>query len=197
MVPKLHSVLNTTYGSCHRNLNSLTTVLRKCAISTAGLVYLLKCRRHKVFPAFVTRSVRFMQLGQHLQRLAGKLPLKMLRAAIRDMRARCTQLQWEIDSIWRDLYSVIIDSELWNALVWQKDSYYSSIYRTATVRLRGKFAALFTSCPTDPYLDVDKRSVSAQTALSLEIPRSSASNDLVCKLTFDMNTDQRLTDTGL
>ncbi len=73
-IPGLHGALKVRYGrNCHWNLNALTTHIRKMAITAAGLDYLLKCCRHHVYPKFVSRSVRFYQLGHHLERLAEKI----------------------------------------------------------------------------------------------------------------------------
>ncbi len=88
-IPKLHSLLKLNYGSdVHRNLNRLSALLRKLALSTTGLAFLLRCRRANVFPAFIRRSVRFSRLSHHLDRLAARLPRRILRAAIHDVRSR-------------------------------------------------------------------------------------------------------------
>ncbi len=129
------------YGShCHRNLNSLTTLLWKLAVSSIGLVYLLKCRHYHVFPAFAMRSVKFTHFGHHLERIAEKLPRRILRVAIRDVRSRVALLQLKVDAIWNCLFSIVTRTDLWDALVLQKDSYYSSVYATSSTRLQKKFS---------------------------------------------------------
>ncbi len=144
MIPKLHLALKAEYGSdCARNLNCLSTLLRKLAITDSGLTFLLKCRGRRVFPAFISRSVKFVRTGRHLERLAEKLPTRMLRAAIRDLRSRLASLQKEVDSVWVRLFSIVTDVALWNGLVQQKDSLFASILATSTLRLRHKFTGLF------------------------------------------------------
>ncbi len=101
VIPRLHGALKAKYGSdCNRNLNTLSSLLRKRATTSAGLRCLLKCRQYHVFPAFITRSIKFSQLGWHLECLAEKLPARMLRAATRDIRSHLARLQGDVDAIW-------------------------------------------------------------------------------------------------
>ncbi len=86
--PGLHGVLADRYGSnCHRSIQHLTVLIRKTAVSVAGLIFLLKCRRYNVMPNFIRQSVKFACLGPHLERVSRSMPHRMLRAAIRDVRA--------------------------------------------------------------------------------------------------------------
>ncbi len=154
MVPTFHQMLKTVYGSpCYRDLNILSTCLRKSATTEAGWEFLLRCRRCHVFPAFITRSIKFAQLGRNLERLARRLPVRMLNAAIRDMRIRTICLQQEIDSVWRSLFRLILDPCIWNQLVQQKDNYYNLHYTLATQKLKKKFVKLFAVYPNDTYTD--------------------------------------------
>ncbi len=144
-VPALHRALTAKYGSiCNRNVNHLTIVLRKLAMTTSSLDFLLRCKRFGVFPNFISRAVRFARNGQCMRRLAERLPLRMLRASIRDTRVRLGHLERDLDGAWLCLYRTVSDARLWNALVGQKDAYYTTIYSAATLRLARKFAAL---CP--------------------------------------------------
>ncbi len=143
LVPKLHQALKATYGRlCFQNISHLTTLLRTVAKSNASLVYLLNCRWYRVYPPFVTRSVRFGQPGRNLERLAARLPQRILRAAIRDARSRLALLESQVNTIWTLLYRTITDVRLWNALTLQKDFYYSYYLRLASQRLQRKFFAL-------------------------------------------------------
>ncbi len=152
-IPRLHSALKALYGSfCKRNLNCLSALLQKHAITTSGLQFLLKCRQYHVFPVFITRAINFSQLGRHLERIAEKLPARMLRAAIRDLRARLAGQQSDINDVWSDLFEQITDQVLWNALVDQKDAFYGYHRCKATKRLQAKFIGLFArGLPNDPY----------------------------------------------
>ncbi len=131
-IPRLHLALKATYGSdCVWNLNRLSALLRKLALSSTGLIFLLRCRRFNIFPKFVLRSVRFARLGRHLERLAVRLPRRILHAAIRDVRAREACLQQELNFVWNSLYRLITDASLWNRLVFQKDNYFSHLFTAA------------------------------------------------------------------
>ncbi len=155
-VPSLHQNLKNIYGSpCDRNLNHLTICLRKLAITSSGLEFLVRCRDFHVFPNFIHKSIKFARLGRSLQRLAVRLPHRMLNAAIRDLRVRSLQLQQDVDSIWLCLFRTIRDRGLWNELVNQKDNYYQTIYGASNLRLRKKFIRLFAIYPNDTYCDVD------------------------------------------
>ncbi len=150
-VPNLHSALRARYGShVNRNSTTLSALLKKLSIVSTGLLYLLKCRDSKVFPAFVTRSVKFATLGLHLQRLASRLPRRLLRAAIRDMRAREARLQAEIDAVWHLLFRTVKDARFWNALVRHKDAQFDFFYQISLHRLEQKFARLLPERPRDP-----------------------------------------------
>ncbi len=150
--PGLHSALNACYGSrCCWSLKHLTALIQKAATSLAGLVFLLKCHKFGVVPSFVTKSVRFTCLGQHLERLAAKLPQRILSAAIRDTRAQLAALQKSLDATWVFLYETITDSRLWNTLVCLKDQFYLEIFMTVSWRLKKKFVVLFRIIPDDPY----------------------------------------------
>ncbi len=152
--PGIHGVLNTIYGSrCHRTLEHLTSLLRKTAVSVAGLVFLLRCRRCNVFPSFISRTVNFPTNGIHLQRLAARLPRHMLATAIRDARLRVAALQKDLDATWVALTNILTDSRFWNALVQQKDNYYSAKFMAASWRLQKKFVRLFHIIPNDSYCD--------------------------------------------
>ncbi len=152
MVSTFHQALNAKYGTdCCRNLNILSALLRKLVVSSSGLVYLQKCCFHRVYLAFIAQSVKFSQLGHHLERLAYKLPGRMLRATIRDVRSCIAHLEKEIDSVWIRLFWTITDVILWNNLVKQKDIFYASILTTSSLHLRKKFVGLFYRAPDDPY----------------------------------------------
>ncbi len=143
--PALHFILNTVYGSQVRwDLNQLTASLRKLASVSCGLEFLLYCREFRVFPKFVTGAIRLSQLGGHLSRLARRFPLRILRAAIRDMRCRCAEAQQTVNDYWIRLFHAVKDNELWDFLVLQKDSMYNRAVWTVSLRLRRKFSALFT-----------------------------------------------------
>ncbi len=87
-----------------------------------------------------------------MEKLASRLPGCMLRAAIRDGRSRTTRLQWDINAIWRSLFQTVEDVSMWNALVDQKDTLYSSALMASTCKLQRKFVALFAfDVPEDPY----------------------------------------------
>ncbi len=123
-------------------MNQLTTLLRKLATSAAGLEFLINCRDCCVFPAFISRTFRFAPLGRSMHRLARKLPMRLLRATIRDVRARLANLDWDISVVWSCLFRTIRNTELWNTLVSQKDTFFSSMFAASTDRLRRKFRAL-------------------------------------------------------
>ncbi len=153
-VPRLHSVLTTTYGShCRRLLHQLTGLLKKTAVAVPGLVFLLKCRRCSVFPSFISRTVNFARTGPCLARLVHRLPRRILGATIRDQRTRVAALQKELDVVWTTLYRLITDASHWNALVQQKDHFYSFAFTTTTWRLQKKFVVLFHVIPNDSYCD--------------------------------------------
>ncbi len=153
-VPSLHLLLRNRYRSlCKRNLNSLSACLQKSASTYAGLEFLLRCRRCHVFPAFVSRSVKFAQLGRTMERLARKLLHKILRVAIRDMRIQSMDLQEEIDSYWRYLERMVTDVFFWNMLVKQKDCYFDAQYLLSSQKLKKKFIRLFAVYPNDSYTD--------------------------------------------
>ncbi len=146
MVPSLHAVLKLRYGSqIHRNLNSLSTLLHKLAVVATGLAFLLQCKWNNVYPAFVMHSVRFTCTGRHLERLANKLPCRILCAAIRDVCVRLSGLQKDVDDVWLDLYSTVTDTQLWNILVTQKDRAYFSMHISSTARLSNKLGLLFAA----------------------------------------------------
>ncbi len=178
-VPALHGALTAEYGSnCHRNCNDLSACLRKLSGSVSSLVFLLKCRQYRVFPKFISKSIRFCQLGRHMERLAHKIPRRLLSAAIRDIRARTSWLEKEADSIWNSLFRMVIDAHLWNALVQQKDWQYYSSLMSSTSRLQKKFVRLFRGeVPNDPYCDALLPSIgtSSQTIADY-FPKRSGSN---------------------
>ncbi len=117
-VLNLHSALKAKHGSvCRRNLNKLTTTLKSLAVCSTGLVFLLRCRQMNVFPSFIKRAIKVCPLGHFMERLAYRLPRRMLRAAIRDLRSRQSRLQTELDFLWSVLYRMIPERDLWNALV--------------------------------------------------------------------------------
>ncbi len=149
----LHEALFAHYGSfCRQRLNDLTTLLRKLANAVSGLVFLLKCHRYRVYPRFIARSIKFTRLGWHMERLAGRLPGRMLHAAIRDVRSCTSHVQWDLDATWKALFRTVEDTLLWNRLVDQKDAFYSSTLMASTRRLQIKFVALFAfNLPEDPY----------------------------------------------
>ncbi len=64
------------------------------------------------FPVFITRLVKFSQLGRHLEGLAERLPRHMLRVAIQDMRSGQARMQWELDSVW-----MILAGRIWDAFL--------------------------------------------------------------------------------
>ncbi len=87
-----------------------------------------------------------------MEHLAEKLPGRMLSAAIRDVRSRIARLEWDVHATWKSLFRVVEDARLWNALVEQKDSHYSSTLTTSTSRLQRRFVRLFArGIPNDPY----------------------------------------------
>ncbi len=142
-VPVLHQALKAAYGSgIQRNSNRLTALLRSLAGSIASLAFLLECRRSDIFPLFISRMVRIVPTGQHLQRLTEKLPRRLLRATIRDVRTRLAYFQKEVDCLWTVLHGVISDPSLWNGLVMQKDSLFAHTLTLATQRLERKFRTL-------------------------------------------------------
>ncbi len=154
LVPFLHQALHATYGSiCKRNVNYLSALLQKLAITTAGLEFLVKCRQFNVVPAFISKAVKFSRLGPHMERIASKLPLRMLRAAIRDLRVRLGRLQKDTTATWMFLYRIILDTVFWNALTFQKDNYFASILFSETTRLKRKFIRLFAVYPNHSYTD--------------------------------------------
>ncbi len=133
----IHRALILTYGSSiRRELNVLTASLRKMALAVSGLQFLLQCRRHHAVPRFASDAVRFAQQGDHLRRLAEKLPGRILRAAIRDSRQRLFQTQQTIDIYWIRLHKIIKDHRLWNAVVEQKDAMFYRAVCEASLRLR-------------------------------------------------------------
>ncbi len=185
-VPSLHLALKAAYGSyVQRNLNVLTSCLRKLATTAAGLEYLLCCRRCHVYPTFISRSIKFAKLGRNLERLATRLPQRMLRAAIRDVRVRFLALEREVDSLWANLFRIVFDATLWNALVSQKDSVFFTAHSTASLHLKRKFVALFAVFPNDSYTD--------------DVPyRANQSNkDLLQRSTPIQASSQRLSETDL
>ncbi len=80
----------------------------------------------------------------------------MLRAAIRDLRAREARLENEVDSVWLLLFDLISDTTLWNVLVAQKDGFYSQVFALSTAHLKKKFTGLFVRQPLwNSYCDND------------------------------------------
>ncbi len=67
-----------------------------------------------------------------MEKLASKLPRRMLTAAIRDARARVVRLQRDVDAVWRSLFVKVTDVCLWNALADQKDAVYSATFTAST-----------------------------------------------------------------
>ncbi len=103
---------------------------------------------------FISQSIKFAQIGRHLERLAEKLPKRMLRAGIRDIRSRIVRLECQVDALWAGLFRTVLDATLWNGLVEQKDTYFSFVQLSSSLRLRRKFVALFCAkypVPNDPY----------------------------------------------
>ncbi len=148
----LSRALTATYGSeARRCSNKLTASLRKMALATCGLQFLLQCRRHHVYPKFSSDCLRLSQNGEHLTKLVRKLPGRILRAAICDSRQRVFETQWSVDFYWMSLHAIVKDSTLWDAFVSQKDSMYFQAVSAASLRLRRKFTALFTCPPNSAY----------------------------------------------
>ncbi len=135
--PTLHLALKALYGSeLSREMNHLTSLIRKLALVSCGLEFLIQFRHNHVFPRFISNAASFACHGEHLSRLARRLPIRMLRAAIRDNRVRLAQIQWAVDNLWIRLYDVIQDDFYWNSIVVQKDALFDRSCQTATCRLR-------------------------------------------------------------
>ncbi len=96
-----------------------------------------------MYPKFATATVSFSQRGPGLCRLAGRLPRRILLTAIRDQRLFLSRAYAEVDSYWRRLRAIILDSVLWNRLVLQKDEFFYRCCSERSLRLRRKFSALF------------------------------------------------------
>ncbi len=102
----------------------------------------------------MTRAVRFAKLGRHLEWLAERLPRRILRATLGDVRSRIAHLQQDVDATWLCLFRLIDDIDLWNRLVAQKDQFFTALYVASLVRLRRKFITLFVMCPNHPYCSI-------------------------------------------
>ncbi len=147
-----HWALTALYGShVRRDLNKLTSQIWNLARTEAGLEYLLQCRRWGVYPKFISKSIRIMRRGDHLDRLIRRLPARFLRAAICDVRRRRSQLWSSLDQLWSQLYEALNDIRQWNHLVILKDHLYFASINFTTLRLRRKFSALFVTPPDSDY----------------------------------------------
>ncbi len=157
LIPFLHGALRARYGgSCYRNLQVLSALLKKYTISTSGLHFLLKCLHFHVFPSFISRTLKFARtghVGRHLERLSERLPARMLRATIRDSRARLASIQTDLDAVWCNLYQQITDTCLWNALVGHKDHLCENLLFASNKHLQKKFTGLFARVPNHAYCE--------------------------------------------
>ncbi len=152
VVLTFHAALNAKYGSdVRQDLNKLTLYLRRLALSSCALDFLLHCRRFNVIPKFISNAIKVAHTGDHLARLVKKLPSRFLRAAIRDARQRLAQTQQTVDLCWLRLSSAIADNGIWNSLVARKDFLFARSADQVSLRLRRKFSELFFSAPDCPY----------------------------------------------
>ncbi len=134
-----------------------------------------------------------------MERLAAKLPGRLLRAATRDVRTRLAQLQTEVDALWETLFHTITDARLWNALVAQKDNFYFAIHASVTDRLKRKLSALFISPPgneTDSYFasnvtDLEHRDSSFR-SVPLNASRTVTSNHAAAESATEYRNIHRL-----
>ncbi len=88
-----------------------------------------------------------------MERLAERLPTRMLCAATRDLRIHLVRLQRDVDVAWTELFRTIRDSHFWNALTCQKDAFFCSVLASETVHLHRKFIRLIAVLPIHPYSD--------------------------------------------
>ncbi len=154
----LHKTIVGIYGSAtHRNLNALTMLLCKTAVTAAGLQFLLSWRREGLFLNFVNASINFAHRGPNLHRLATKLRIRILRASIRDSRERIWELQKEVDRCWIALFDKVTDERLWSNLVGQKDHFFANWKLSMDRRLRVKLNALRTRSHQNNVLDAPPR----------------------------------------
>ncbi len=159
VISTLHQALTAIYGSeTRRDLNRLTVLLRRMALSACGLEFLLHCRRHNVFPNFITNSFKFSQAGDHLCRLVEKLLAQIRRAAIKDSCECLAETQCSVDNCWRWLSASIKENTHWDILVAQKDTFYTRTVQDVSLRLRWKFTALFAGPPNSTYALANNRS---------------------------------------
>ncbi len=103
-----------------------------------------------MLPKFATNAVNFVHHGQHLSRLAAKLPGRILRAAIRDTHRKLAEIQQAVDLCWLRLEEVIKNDGHWNKIVLQKDALFFRATEHASQRLCRKFDLLLTptsACP--------------------------------------------------
>ncbi len=139
-----HRALTTYYGSLlHQDLNQLSGLLRKLAVLSCGLEFMLQCRHHRIMLKFATNAVNFAHNGAHLSRLVGKLPGRILRAAIRDNWLHRAEIQYSVDRCWMRLDNVVKNNRHWNELVLLKDAFYSRAIKQCSRHLRWKFNALW------------------------------------------------------
>ncbi len=123
-----HRALNASNGGqIRQDLNRLTTLLRKLSLAES------------------------LQQGDHVARLARRLPIRILRAAIRDQRFRRAEFQNSVNYLWIRLYHTINDEFQWDMLIAQKDKFYFSAVQSATSHLRKKFTSLFVNPPDCVY----------------------------------------------